>query len=223
MDAVEAIKQDHQRMEGVFARLEAGGGDRRALLSEVENRLEAHSLAEEQEVYPAIKKAAPDEADEVDHGYDEHAEAESLLHKAQSMVDSPDFDDALREFLEAVRHHVNEEESELLPALAEAVDDAELERLGEAFEAKRREELREAGIDGDGIAEAGIDDAGEATDLDEVSGAAAPKIAAVGGDGAAADIDEMTRDELYEEAKRAEVPGRSHMSKDELKDALQHT
>ena len=132
MDAIEAIKQDHQRMEETFARLEAGDGDRRALLTEIENRLEAHSHAEEQEVYPAIKKAAPDEADEVEHGYDEHAEAESLLHKAQSLVDSPDFDDALQEFLEAVRHHINEEESEILPALADAVEPAELARLGEA-------------------------------------------------------------------------------------------
>ncbi|MDR7325325.1 MULTISPECIES: hemerythrin domain-containing protein [Catenuloplanes] len=220
MDAVEAIKQDHQRMEEIFARLEAGDGDRRELLTEVENRLEAHSHAEEQEVYPAIKKAAPDEADEVDHGYDEHAEAESLLHKAQSLVDSPDFDDALQEFLEAVRHHVNEEENEILPALADAVDDAELARLGEAFEAKRREELRDAGLDEDDEAH------GTATDLDEISDAPAKPasgITAAGGDGASADLDEMTRAELYEEARRAEVPGRSHMSKDELKDALQHT
>ncbi|GAB7052950.1 hemerythrin domain-containing protein [Catenuloplanes indicus] len=216
MDAVDAIKQDHQRMEEVFARLEAGDGDRRALLTEVENRLEAHSLAEEQEVYPAIKKAAPDEADEVDHGYDEHSEAESLLHKAQSLVDSPDFDDALQEFLEAVRHHVSEEENEILPALADAVDDAELERLGAAFEAKRREELRESGLDEDD------EEHGAATDLDEISGTASG-ITAAGGDGASADLGEMTRAELYEEAKRAEVPGRSHMSKDELKDALQHT
>jgi hemerythrin superfamily protein len=190
MDAVEAIKQDHQRMEQVFAKLEAGDGDRRALLTEVENRLEAHSHAEEQEVYPAIKKAAPDEADEVDHGYDEHSEAESLLHKAISLADSPDFDDALQEFLEAVRHHVEEEETELLPALADAVDEAELERLGDAFETKRQAELRESGHD----------------DGDDVT---------------THDIDEMTRAELYEEAKRAEVPGRSHMTKDELKDALQ--
>ncbi|MFI5839341.1 hemerythrin domain-containing protein [Catenuloplanes sp. NPDC051500] len=186
MDAVEAIKQDHQRMEQVFAKLEAGDGDRRALLTEVENRLEAHSHAEEQEVYPAIKKAAPDEADEVDHGYDEHSEAESLLHKAISLADSPDFDDALQEFLEAVRHHVEEEETELLPALADAVDEAELERLGTAFETKRHAELQESGLD----------------------------------DGAH-DLDDMTRAELYEEAKRAEVPGRSHMTKDELKDSLQ--
>jgi hemerythrin-like domain-containing protein len=191
MDAVEAIKQDHQRMEQVFAKLEAGDGDRRALLTEVEHRLEAHSHAEEQEVYPAIKKAVPDEADEVDHGSDEHSEAESLLHKAISLADSPDFDDALQEFLEAVRHHVNEEESELLPALADAVDDGELERLGTAFEKKRQEELREAGLDDDGA-------------------------------GAAHDMDEMTRAELYEEAKRAEVQGRSQMTKDELKDALQN-
>ncbi|MDR7273698.1 hemerythrin domain-containing protein [Catenuloplanes atrovinosus] len=190
MDAVEAIKQDHQRMEEVFARLEAGDGDRRALLEEVERRLEAHSRAEEQEVYPAITKAAPDEADEVEHGYDEHAEAESLLHRALSLVDSPDFDDALQEFLEAVRHHVSEEESEILPALADAVDEAELARLGEAFEQLRLAELGESAPDAGG--------------------------------GGAADLDEMTRAELYEEAKRAEVPGRSHMNKDELKDALQH-
>jgi hypothetical protein len=36
------------------------------------------------------------------------------------------------------------------------------------------------------------------------------------------DIDELTKDELYQLAQEQEIPGRSNMTKDELKEAVQH-
>jgi hypothetical protein len=47
----------------------------------------------------------------------------------------------------AVTHHVEEEESEILPALRDALDAGRLEELGEAFERRRIEELAEFGIE----------------------------------------------------------------------------
>ncbi|HYT39119.1 MAG TPA: hypothetical protein VEN99_06390, partial [Acidimicrobiia bacterium] len=38
---------------------------------------------------------------------------------------------------------------------------------------------------------------------------------------AAPDIDELSKEELYTRAQEEDIPGRSHMSKDELKKALQ--
>jgi len=35
------------------------------------------------------------------------------------------------------------------------------------------------------------------------------------------DIDGLTKDELYQRAQERDIPGRSQMSKDELKEALQ--
>jgi hypothetical protein len=54
----------------------------------------------------------------------------------------------------------------------------------------------------------------------EIAGISADASARGGGGGAAAPTSEMSRAELYEQAKEAGVPGRSNMTKDELAQAL---
>jgi hemerythrin superfamily protein len=205
-DAVTLIKNDHRLMEKLFEQLKSGRGDRRALLEEVAARLTAHSHAEEQKVYPALAKAEPEEAAEVGHSVDEHHEAERLLHRVQRTdPDDASFDQALTELVDAVMHHVEEEENEILPKLQEAVDRQTLEKLGEEFEEVRARELAGAGFDEarqGGAAGGGQDRGGRGTS----AGATAP------GD--------MTREQLYAQAKEAEIPGRSSMTKDELARAL---
>jgi hemerythrin superfamily protein len=147
MDAVTLIKNDHRLFERLFDQLQSGRGDRQALLIEVAARLAAHSHAEEMRVYPALAEADPEEHGEVEHGSEEHHEAEQMLHKLMAMEpDAPEFASGLTEFVGAVLHHVQEEETELLPALERAVDAAKLEELGQAFEEIRAKELAIAGI-----------------------------------------------------------------------------
>ncbi|WP_229070221.1 hemerythrin domain-containing protein [Actinoplanes sp. DH11] len=191
-DAVSLIKNDHRRMEKLFAELKAAGdGDRRALVEEIHARLSAHSRAEETEVYPVLAKAAGEE-DEAEHGTHEHREAEHKLRKVRNLIGSPHFGQALDEFVAAVAHHVQEEESELLPAIEKGVGKKDLERLGAAFELIRLEELNASGYD-------------------QAAGSIPP-----GTD----DLAESTRDELYRKAQKADIPGRSHMNKNELIEAL---
>jgi hemerythrin-like domain-containing protein len=145
-DAVTAIKADHRAMERLFERMRAPG-DRAALVKECVARLSAHSWAEEERVYPAIVKADPPEEGQVYHGVEEHHEAEELLHKLEEIdPSSADWEPALEEFVAAVKHHVEEEETKILPALAEAVDRAKLEQLGAAFEERRMAVLTEHGV-----------------------------------------------------------------------------
>jgi hypothetical protein len=151
VDAVSLIKEDHRRLERLFERLQSGDGDRRALVEEVVARLTAHARAEEQEVYPEIALLNTKEEAEIGHAEHEHQEAEHLLGKVHNLVDSPHFEQALADLVEAVRHHVEEEEREVLPALREAVDGPGLERLGEAFERSRAKMLHASGH---GLAEA---------------------------------------------------------------------
>jgi len=189
-DAVTLIKNDHRLMEELFAQLKAAKGDRRALVTEVQARLSAHARAEEAEVYPTLAKAAGEKA-EVEHGTYEHLEAEHKLRKVSNLIDSPHFSQALDEFVGAVDHHVQEEESELLPALKKATDKETLDRLGAAFERARLDELSTSGYE------------------------QAPRSTEP-----ADDLAEATRDELYEKAQKADIPGRSHMKKEDLIEAL---
>jgi hemerythrin superfamily protein len=186
-DAVTLIKNDHRVMEQLFERMRTQKNKRPALLKECVARLSAHSWAEEERVYPTIVQADPPEQSEVYHGVEEHHEAEQLLHKLEEAdPESPEFDAVLDEFIAAVKHHVEEEESTILPALAESVDQAKLNELGTAFEERRIAVLRDHGIGAE-----------------------------------SADVAELSRDELYEKAKEADVPGRSSMTKDELAEAVQ--
>ena len=144
MDVVTAITNDHRLMETLFERLRVDERDRAALIAEVRARFTAHSVAEEEHVYPELTDRKPDEADEVEHGVHEHREAEEKLTALERAGDA-DFHRALDEFIAAVQHHVEEEESTILPALQESMTDDRLDDLGEAFEERRKKELRTSG------------------------------------------------------------------------------
>lgn len=198
-DVVALIKKDHRELEELFAKVTAGDGDRQRTLDEITARLEAHSRAEELEVYPVLSLADPGEEEEVEHAHHEHHEAEHRLRMARNLVVSPHFGEAFTAFVKAVKNHVEEEENEVLPALQKAVDADRLVELGAAFEKVRGELLAQPA----------------STINLEAEAATGTAPAAATGDPA-----DATRNELYERAKEADIPGRSAMTKQELADAL---
>jgi hypothetical protein len=48
-------------------------------------------------------------------------------------ADDPAFDGLVQQLIKEVRHHIEDEEKDLLPQLAEACDSAELDELGAKF------------------------------------------------------------------------------------------
>jgi hemerythrin-like domain-containing protein len=101
----------------------------------------AHSRAEEAEVYPVARDEAG-KADDVAHSQEEHAEAEEILERLKSADHSSDeFDGLLEELIKAVTHHVEEEESSVLPGMRDGLSAERLEELGEAFVAARAEHM----------------------------------------------------------------------------------
>jgi hemerythrin superfamily protein len=244
-DVVTLIMNDHRVLEGLFEKLRSREGDPQALLNEVEVRLTAHSRAEEDHVYSAILSEEPSEAGEVYHGFQEHHEAAAMLYELKSLEPGgPEYTAKLEEFIDAVTHHVEEEESELLPTLEESIDAERLTELGAKFEEERLRELAAHGLRDQGSAasasasgsrageramtgERGMAGEREMTgrgawgrpDGAESAGGRSDRKASDGGRGG--DVSEMTKAELYERAKAADIPGRSQMSKEELARALE--
>lgn len=145
-DVISLITADHREVERIFDQLRSRDADRAALVAELGSLLIAHSRAEEERVYPVIAKDAPDERDQVRHSEDEHHQAEDLVHRLeQTPPDDAAFDRLLDELVEAVTHHVETEESEVLPALREAVSDRRLAELGTEFSRRRQQALEELG------------------------------------------------------------------------------
>jgi hemerythrin superfamily protein len=190
-DVVPLIKSQHREIEELLEQAQQEDSDTLTLLRRVAGLLGPHSAAEESFVYPRIAELRPAEAAEVHDGTAEHHHAEALLAELLAgRPGDPGYDGKLAALVGELKHHVEEEESELLPVLSQRASDDERERLGERFAAQTgHDEVRAGQIDGSGSA----------------SGAGS---------------DEPTRAELYAQAKEADIPGRSSMTKDELAKAI---
>jgi hemerythrin superfamily protein len=134
-DVVELILADHREFERLLRELRNRETDRADLLSDLADLLVAHAEAEEREVYPALKRKAPEEAEDIEHGAEEHAEGhEALLELLRTDAgDDEAFEEALEELSEALTHHLDEEERDVLNAARENVPDDQRAALGEAF------------------------------------------------------------------------------------------
>jgi len=142
-DVVDMIMSDHREVERLFDQLMNEPEKRPLVLPVVTALLIAHSRAEESEVYPAARDEAG-ESDEVEHSQAEHVEAEQLLEQLAGMTpDDAGYEATLKELIDAVQHHVDEEESSVLPGLRTRLSADRLAELGEAFATQRAEHLGE--------------------------------------------------------------------------------
>ncbi|MBW5425095.1 hemerythrin domain-containing protein [Streptomyces sp. BG9H] len=144
-DVVELILDDHRRMEDLFREMRSVEGERAAALREFADLLIAHALAEEAEVYPALKRYRDIENDEVEHGVEEHEEGNKALLELLEVdeVGSDEWDEKLEKLVEAVTHHADEEERTILNGARENVAMERREELGAAFTRERAKQLKE--------------------------------------------------------------------------------
>ncbi|MGN6160203.1 MAG: hemerythrin domain-containing protein [Marmoricola sp.] len=139
-NVVDLILSDHRELERLFEELKSQPDKRPALVPVMLTLLTAHSRAEESEVYPAASEAGI--ADDVEHSQKEHLEADQLAAAvAATDPTSPAFATKLDELIEAVTHHVGEEESSVLPGMRDNLSEDRLEQLGTAFLEARKEHL----------------------------------------------------------------------------------
>jgi hemerythrin superfamily protein len=234
-DLITLVTTDHRELDRLFDMMQTDRSSRPLALPLAVAMLEAHSEAEEDRVYPAVASEAG-EKEEAEHAAEEHHEAESLgKHLLEMDWESEEFDRALEQWIGAVRHHVEEEENEILPALREAVDSERLRELGLEFATRRARALagqplgvvgagtRGGGGGGGGRARggggaAGRTRAGGAAGRTRAGGAAGRTSggAARAGRQPVAVTEGMSRAELYEKARELGIEGRSSMTKDEL-------
>lgn len=139
-NVVDLIMNDHRELEKIFDTLMTEPDKREGLVPVMITLLTAHSRAEEAEVYTAAAEAGI--ADDVEHSQKEHLEADQLAADvlAADPTDS-DFEQKLTKLIDAVKHHVEEEESTVLPGLSSGLPAERLAALGEAFLSSRREHL----------------------------------------------------------------------------------
>lgn len=144
-DVIEILIHDHREVESMFAELESlhgvdspdGQQRRKDLAERVTIELVRHSVAEEAEVYPAVKKKISDA--EAEHARHEHAEAEETMKRLERLQpDDPEFDVQLALLMREIREHVAEEEGEMFPHMRRVLSTEELLDLGRRVESTKK-------------------------------------------------------------------------------------
>jgi hemerythrin superfamily protein len=146
MNALEILKQDHQKVKGLFleARHATDIGKRKDLFNQIDTELEVHAHIEETVFYPAIEDHE-ELKDMVTEALEEHEEAKSLLEELEELgVESHEFGSKLQQLMEAVEHHVEEEEGEMFPKIREVFEEDELEQLGQDLESAKGTQSQQA-------------------------------------------------------------------------------
>lgn len=138
MNGIELIKQDHDTVEGLFRRWDQGPpgpGEQRDLVQTIIRELSVHAAIEEQVLYPVMRQALPDGDSLVEEALEEHKEAKEVLAELDGKEpDDADFGSKVRSLIQDVRHHVEEEEGEMLPKLESSLSQEELQDLGRKLE-----------------------------------------------------------------------------------------
>jgi hemerythrin-like domain-containing protein len=144
-DVIEILTQDHREVEEMFGQLEALRGRtgeedrarRKNLVDKVTIELIRHAVAEETQVYPAVKEKVSDA--EAERAKREHAEAEKTMKELERLdPEDPSFDEQLATLMSEIRTHVAEEEGVMFTHMRQTFSQEELEKLGGRVEAIKK-------------------------------------------------------------------------------------
>lgn len=113
---IEMLKDDHKKVKGLFDDFEsAEGGEQAAIALTAIHELEIHAELEESLIYPAIREAI-DDADMMNEAVEEHHLVHVLIAELKKLKPSDEkFHAKFCVLSELVKHHIEEEEGEMLP------------------------------------------------------------------------------------------------------------
>lgn len=143
MNAFQLLKEDHQKVSGIFQQLEPtterAEKTRTELFAKLRQELDIHARIEETVFYPAIKQAA-ETREIVLEGFEEHHVVKMLLKELEAMpVDTEQWAAKLKVLQENVEHHVEEEEGEMFQKARQVLSEEEINDLGAQMEQMKRQ------------------------------------------------------------------------------------
>ena len=120
-DPFELLLDDHRRILRSLDDMvstPAGSKIRRSwLFLALKRRLAKHAMAEEDVVYPLVRKQMANE-DQGKHLYDEHADMKTLLYDIEArLMAGQDWSAPVGQLRDLIRSHIDEEEKNVFPAL----------------------------------------------------------------------------------------------------------
>ncbi|MGB3623903.1 hemerythrin domain-containing protein [Ketobacter sp. MCCC 1A13808] len=144
------LKEDHREIQSLLEKIEQLGPESSAERDETFNQLKSkiilHSKAEERAFYNPLKESKRTK-DEVEHGTEEHQEAETLLKELtdSSLVGSAWFQ-KFKTLKQALEHHIDEEETEIFSDAKKVMSDGEASQMEKDMKAAKKDEEQHRNI-----------------------------------------------------------------------------
>ena len=146
MNALELLKQDHQKVAELFKQVEATENLKKhqQLFEQIKTELDTHAHIEETVLYPAFEKH--EELKDITlEAYEEHKQIKTLIRDIAALSEGSErFDAKLKVMGENVEHHVEEEETEMFPKVKQVYNRAQLDELGQKLEAAKKEFIKKS-------------------------------------------------------------------------------
>jgi hemerythrin superfamily protein len=147
MDALELLKQDHQKVKELFKQGQQmeDKKQQKQIFKEIKSELETHARIEETIFYPAMEEH--DELkDMVLESLEEHRQMKTVLRELGKLSASSErFKPKFKVLMDDVKHHAEEEEEgKMFPKIRKLIKGDELAQLGEELEAAKHKRLRKA-------------------------------------------------------------------------------
>lgn len=144
MDLLAFLRQDHRELKSLMERMqsvEPGRESVRELQETIADLLTNHSKMEELYLYPRMCEV-PQAKELIEHSYEEHAEASQLLQKitGERPMGETWLQDC-KQLLEAVSHHIDEEEKTLFPLIEQNVYHGEMDQICRSMMEYREQQL----------------------------------------------------------------------------------
>ena len=140
-DAINLLKDDHQAVDELFEAYEQRKGSKVAkvrIAMQICDALTVHAAIEEEIFYPAVRREDEDMRDLVDEAAVEHQTLKDIIGRLQAAPSSdPLYDAGVKVLSEYVKHHVKEEENELVPKVRKS--NIDLVAMGERMMARKAE------------------------------------------------------------------------------------
>ena len=147
MDALELLKQDHQKVKELFKQGQQTEDKKqqKQIFKEIKAELETHARIEETIFYPAMQEH--DELkDMVLESLEEHKQLKMVLRELGKLSASSErFKPKFKVLMDDVKHHAEEEEEgKMFPKIRKLIKGDELAQLGEELESAKHKRLRKA-------------------------------------------------------------------------------
>lgn len=135
-DIISKLLQDHQEVKAMFARIEKASGSQLGdMFWDLTNELVRHEVAEEEIVYPEVRKVVPNGDRLADARIKEQSEAEELLDKMEKEgAEAKDFRAHLEKLQKEVLAHAESEEQLVFTPLGDKLDADRRAELGQRYE-----------------------------------------------------------------------------------------